>query len=116
MENEYLIQLKGFERKNAFKVHSDKTEVLKKCATKSDKWILTFGYDDANDDVMRDSETSFISQSSKKQEKVLKIWNYWKLMDEDYKDYIDNGFAPQPKGKGRPHVFIIDDSKTEQAP
>ena len=76
MENEYLIQLKGFERKNAFKVHSDKTEVLKKCATKSDKWILTFGYDDANDDVMRDSETSFISQSSKKQEKVLKIWNY----------------------------------------
>lgn len=37
-------------------------------------------------------------------------------MDEEYKDYLDNGFAPLPKGKGRPFVFIIDDSKTEQGP
>lgn len=49
---------------------------------------MTYGYDDSNEDSMRDSETSFISSSAKKQEKVLKIWNYWKLMDEDYKDYI----------------------------
>jgi len=34
-------------------------------------------------------------------------------MDEEYKDYISSGFAPQPKGKGRPFVFIVDDTKSE---
>ena len=51
-ENEILIQTKGIEIKNTFKVNHDKTEVLKKCQIKSEKWILTYGYDDSNDDVM----------------------------------------------------------------
>lgn len=43
-QQEFLIQTKGIEIKNLFKVHHEKLEVLKKCSVK--KLILTMGYDD----------------------------------------------------------------------
>lgn len=43
-QQEFLIQTKGIEIKNCFKVHHEKVEVLKKSSVK--KVIVTMGYDD----------------------------------------------------------------------
>lgn len=66
---------------------------------------------------MSNSEASFISthSSGAKSEWVLKIWDYHKLIDFSYEEYIQNGFTVQ-KSKPKPLCFTIEESKSDSAP
>ena len=59
------------------------------------------GYDDISDENQHNSDNSFISTHSGgvRSEWVLKLWSYLALSGLEYEDYINSGFAPQPKSK-----------------
>lgn len=69
------------------------------------------------DDRLSGSEASFISthSSGARSERVLKIWDYHKLIDFSYEEYIQSGFSV-PKSKPKPLCFTIEESKSDTAP
>lgn len=109
-DQDYLIQTKGMEVKNSFRVHHE-AFVLKKADLGADKLLMTLGFDDISDDSQDPSQ--IISSSSTKR-RVLKIWDYQTLIFGDYDDYLNSGFGPQPKGRTTPKEIPIEETKEEE--
>lgn len=98
---EYLFLTKGNEVKNHFKLHT-KTLALKKVVLKDAKLIISLGYDTIpeNDDIETAINTEHNEYGGHNQRKVVKVWDYNRLIMNDYDDYMQagltGGYDPAP--------------------